>query len=252
MTPDELLRDACPTIGTLGAAFYFAPDTVAKGKERGLDGFRLYFLGRGGVLGDTSAAVVASSFGYFNPGLVAKMWDTGKAKMPGTAAADLYWEACADLGRAKLADVDGLAEFVHAAEQVVAAGDPSGLALYAGIRQMPLADDLPGRAMQLIAVLREFRGSAHLAAVRAVGLADTRAHFIKRPDMVEFFGWTAADADQVTADDRAKLAEAETVTDRIVSPAYAVLDEAGQQALLHGLHGIEAALQPEPVERPPA
>jgi len=246
MTPGELLYDACPTIGTLGAAFYFTPETAAKGKEHGLDAFRLYFLGRGGVLGDTSAAVVASSFGYFNPGLVAKMWESGKAKLSPTAAADIYWEACAELGRAKLADVDRLAEFVRAAEQVVAAAHPSGLALYAGIRQMPLADDLPGRAMQLIAVLREFRGSAHLAAVRAVGLADTRAHFIKRPDMVEGFGWIAADADEVTDDDRAKLAEAETVTDRIVSPAYGVLDDAGQQALLHGLNGVHAALQPAP------
>jgi len=244
MTPDELLRTACPTIGTLGSAFYFIPETAAKGKEHGLDAFRLYFLGRGGVLGDTSAAVVASAFGYFNPDLVAKMWDSGKAKTSPTAAAATYWEACADLGRAKLADVDGLAEFVHAAEQVIAAGNPSGLPLYAGIRQMPLVDDLPGRAMQVIAVLRELRGSAHLVAVRSIGLADTHAHFIKRPDMVEGFGWTPADAAAVTDEDRASLQQAEAVTDRIVAPAFAALDEAGQQALLDGLAGIQAALQP--------
>ena len=244
MTPDELLLAACPTIGTLGSAFYFIPETAAKGKEQGLDAFRLYFLGRGGVLGDTSAAVVASAFGYFHHDLVTKMWNTAKTKISPTAAAALYWEACAELGRAKLADVDGLEAFVGAAEQVIVAADDTGLALFSGIKQMPPAADPAGRAMQVIAVLREFRGSAHLVAVRSVGLADTRAHFIKRPDMVEFFGWTAADAAVVTDEDRAKLDRAETVTDLIVQPAYAVLDEAGQQALLHGLTGVQAALQP--------
>jgi hypothetical protein len=242
MTPDELARTASVPIGVIGSSFYFSPETVARGKEHGLDGFRLYFLGRGGVLGDTSAAVVASAFGYFNPALVTKMWDSAKAKLAPTAAAALYWEACADHGRAKLADVEGLDAFVAAAEQVVAAADPSGLALFAGIVQMPLVDDLPGRALQLVAQLREFRGSAHLAAVRAVGLVDTHAHFMKRPDMVEGFGWTAADAAVVSPDDRAKLDDAEIVTDRIAGPAFGVLDEAGQRALLDGLARMEAAI----------
>lgn len=243
MTPAALARTSSDAIGVIGSSFYFTPDTVARGKELGLDGFRLYFLGRGGVLGDTSAGVVASAFGYFNPALVTKMWDSAKAKLAPVAAAELYWEACADHGRAKFAAVDGLESFVAAAEQVVAAADPSGLALFAGIAHMPLVDDLPGRAMQLVAVLREFRGSAHLVAVRAVGLVDTHAHFVKRPDMVEGFGWTAADAAAV--DDgatRAKLDEAEDITDRIVGPAFAGLDEAGQRALLDGLSRLQAAL----------
>ena len=63
MTPEELVATACPSIADLGAVFDFVPETVAKGKEHGLDGFRFYFLGRGGVLGDTSAAVVRSVFG---------------------------------------------------------------------------------------------------------------------------------------------------------------------------------------------
>ena len=38
--------------GDIGSAFYFHPDTLAMAKGHGLDGFRMYFLGRGGVLGD--------------------------------------------------------------------------------------------------------------------------------------------------------------------------------------------------------
>jgi hypothetical protein len=242
MTPEDLVTAACPPIADLGAAFYFIPETVARGKEHGLDGFRLYFLGRGGVLGDTSASVVRSAFGYFNPGMLTKMWDSAKAKLSPTDAAVIYWDACAELGRARLDDVVGLEAFAAAADAVIAAADPSGLPLYAGIRQMPLTADLPGRAMQQIAVLREFRGSAHLLAVRATGLVDSHAHFIKRPDMIEGFGWKAEDADAVSDGDRTKLQEAELLTDRLVVPAYAVLDDAGQRALVDGLAAIRAAV----------
>lgn len=57
MTPVDTMR-ATDAIGTIGAAFYFHPDTLARGKAAGLDGFRFYILGRGGVLGDVEPAVV--------------------------------------------------------------------------------------------------------------------------------------------------------------------------------------------------
>ena len=80
----ELVQTACPKIGSLGSAFYFHPDTVAKGKELGLDGFRFYFLGRGGVLGDVEPQVIQSAFGYFEPGLIAKIWNSAKETMAPT------------------------------------------------------------------------------------------------------------------------------------------------------------------------
>lgn len=242
MTPTELVAAACPKIAALGGAFYFVPATTSRGKERGVDGMRLYILGRGGVLGDTSAAVVRSSFGYFNQAMIDKLWNTGREKLPVDEAADLYWDACAEFGRAKLAGLTGLDAFAAALGKVNDAADAAGLALYAGIKQMPLVDDPAGRTMQLIAVLREFRGSAHLAAIRAVGLDDTHAHFVKRPDMVEGFGWTADDAAAVTDDDKRLLADAERITDIIVTPAFAVLDAAEATALVDGLTAAHAAI----------
>ena len=243
MTTDEIVAAGCPIIAGLGGSFYFDPVTTARGKERGVDGFRLYFLGRGGVLGDTSAAVVHSAFGYFHPSVVARMWDSGRVKLPPVEAAELYRDACADFGRSRLSAVAGLVPLVDALERVNDAADPAGLTLYAGIKQMALADDPPARAMQLLAVLREFRGSAHLAAVRAVGLADSLAHCIKRPEMVELFGWTAADAAAVTDEHRALLAEAEALTDRAVRPAYAALDAAAGDALMDGLRRARTAIE---------
>ena len=66
-TPEELVATTASTVNGLGARFYFDPSTLAKGKELGLDGFRFYVLGRGGVLGDVESAVITSAFGYFNP-----------------------------------------------------------------------------------------------------------------------------------------------------------------------------------------
>ena len=50
MTPQDIMRTIAEPTGPIGSAFYFHPDTMARGKELGLDGFRFYVLGRGGVL----------------------------------------------------------------------------------------------------------------------------------------------------------------------------------------------------------
>lgn len=242
MTTDELLAQAAPIIGGLGSAYYFVPETLAVGKEQGLDGMRWYLLGRGGVLGDVHSDVIASAFGYFNRPLVAKLWNTAKEVVAPRAAGTRYHQCAADFGRAKFAGVAGLDAYNAAAEKVIAAANPAGLALYAGIAAEPLADDAPARAMQLTAVLREFRGSAHLAAVLAAGLSVEVAHFIKRPDMYKGFGYDDANPPTVTDADRAALDEAERLTDRIVRPAFSALSDAEGQALLHGVTAMKAAL----------
>jgi hypothetical protein len=96
--------------------------------------------------------------------------------------------------------------------------------------------------MQLVAVLRELRGSAHLLALRAVGLHDVAAHALTRPGDLEMFGWKPDQVPAVGDGDRALRAEAEALTDRIVTPAFAVLDDEGGRALLDGLTAMEGAL----------
>lgn len=242
MTLDELISTASPLLRDSGWAFYFTPETRAKGAELGLDGFQFYFLGRGGVLGDVEPAVVSAAFGYFNPSLVAHVWNAGKAICPPRDAARAFMGCCADHGRSKLGEVEGLEGFVAAAEKVNAAVDPDGLALYAGTAAEPLADDLPARAMQLVTILREHRGSAHLIAVRAVGLDTKTAHHAKRPGDGKMFGWSEEDAPVIDDAVQAKMAEAEALTDRIVAPAFAVLDEAERDAFVTGLQRLVAAL----------
>jgi hypothetical protein len=96
--------------------------------------------------------------------------------------------------------------------------------------------------MQLTAVLREFRGGAHLVAVRASGLSARTAHFVTRPNDGPMFGWPEDGAPSVSDQDRQAMVAAELLTDAMVRPAYAVLDEAGADALATGAERIAAAL----------
>jgi hypothetical protein len=217
-----LMAAACADINKYGSAFYFSPETVAVGKEHGLDGFRFYFLGRGGVLGDVEAPVIESAFGWWSPELVAKMWNTAREKMVPRDAGRLYLTCCQNTGRARLANVADLGAFCSGAETIVAATNPAGMALYAG--------------------LAELRGSAHIMAVMAVGLDPKLAHVIKRPDMVKSFGW-GEDPIEVTNAQRAQLDEAERITDVITSRSYAALPPAAHPAFLAALGNICAALQ---------
>ncbi len=242
MTPEELVRKSCPKIGDLGWAFYFAPETLARGRQLGLDGFRFYFLGRGGVLGDVEAPVVASAFGYFEPSLVERIWSSGKQVVAPHVAARAYMECCAEFGRRKLSGLPDLAGFSAAASAVNEAADPVGLSLYSGAASQPLPEDSPARAMQLVSVLREFRGSAHLIAVRCAGLDAKTAHLIRRPGDASAFGWKDEEVGKVTAEHRAQLERADEITDQLVLPAYSALDFAGAEALLAGLDRIQAAL----------
>lgn len=242
MTPLELVRQACPIINDTGWAYYFTPETQAKGAELGLKGPMFYFAGRGGVLGDCDADVVTAAFGYFNPAVVRRAWESATAIRPAREIGRAHFECCAALGRQKLGGVANLAAFVDAADAVNRAAEPDGLALYAAFKAEPMASDLEGRAMQLVAILREFRGSAHLIAVRASGLTTKQAHFSKRPYDVAMFGWTPEDAPALGDDVTRRMKAAEDLTDELVLPAYSVLDASAAQALLDGAQAIKRAV----------
>jgi hypothetical protein len=239
---ESFVSQASTKIGTLGAAFYFHPDTLAVGKGHGLDGFRFYVLGRGGVLGDVESPVVSSAFGWWNPPVIDKIWASARATMAPRDAGRLYMSCAQALGTAKFSGVAGLAEFCASAEKIAAAIDDAGLALYAGVAAEPLAADLAARAMQHVVALREYRGSVHLLAAVASGVSPQIAHFIRRPDMYKSFGWDDTTPPTVTDADHAALAAADVLTDRLVAPVYGVLSDDEAAAFLATLAAMDAAL----------
>jgi hypothetical protein len=238
--PRDVIIAIAPKTADLGAAFYFHPATLARGKELGLDGFRFYVLGRGGVLGDVEPDVVRSAFGYFEPGLVARMWNSAKEIMSPREAAREYLACAAALGRSKFADLDGLNEYNAAAAAVIDAVDPAALPLFAGVRAESTPDDAPALAMHHAVVLREMRGSVHLAAIAASGLTTAVAHAIKRPDDVKLFGYS--DPPHVRDEDRAAWEHAEALTNDMLVRPFSVLDDDGGAALVAGTDAMHAAI----------
>ena len=81
-----------------------------------------------------------------------------------------------------------------------------------------------------------------MLALRASGLDGKTAHFIHRPNDIAMFGWSEDDPPVITDVERAKWQAAEALTDQLILPAYAVLDEAGQTALVKGINAIQVAL----------
>lgn len=214
-------------VNDIGGKFMLHPETLQLGAERGHQGgYGFYVTGRGGVLGDVDADVVSSAFGFFEPALVRKMWQRGTEVAPARTVGDQFTEACQAWGRRRLDDFAGAARVAELAGAVAAIADSAGLALFAGWRAQPLPDDAPARAYQLLHVLREWRGSAHVVAVRASGLTPLEAVSGNGgADRAELFGWSAPYPDAAATADRRAAAEA--LTTEIVLPAYrAALSEA--------------------------
>ncbi len=240
MTPEETVAAVDPSLSFVGAMHYFDAGVVAKSKEAGLDGFRMYFLGRGGVLGDVEAAVVWSAFGYFNPTLVKKMWDSASERMSPRDASRNYLDWAEDLGREKFAGAEGLAPFNDAAAALFASVNPAALALFAGYSaEEPPADELGAATFNAI-VLRELRGSVHLAAIVAHGLDPVVAHAIRRPNDGKMFGWD--ELPEPTDEDRALLVKVDETTDARMAQHYAGLTEDQRQALADGTAALVAAV----------
>jgi hypothetical protein len=149
--------------------------------------------------------------------------------MPPPEAAAMFAAACAEHGRRTLPDDVDLAELAELAGRVVAAADPSGLALFAAWRAMPVPPDPKGAAAHHLNVLRELRGGAHAAAVLGHGLRPVEAALVAGgPKHAAFLGHREP-YPEVTDDVRCAREAAERSTTAIVAHAFAALDEAERE-----------------------
>jgi hypothetical protein len=217
----DSMRALTQPSGNLGGMWLLHPEVLQAGREAGYpNGYAYYVTGRGGVLGDVDADVVSSAFGFFEPGLVRKMWQAGVAVEGARAAGARYTEACAGFGRTRLAGFDGAARLAELAGRVASDVDGAGLALFAGWRAEPLPDEAEARAFLLMHVLRELRGSVHILAVVADGLHPRDAVLASGgPAQAKQFGWSEPYPDVAPA---AKAA-AEALTDTILCGLYAAV-----------------------------
>ncbi|OLF10378.1 SCO6745 family protein [Actinophytocola xanthii] len=220
LTGRQTVHAADRVLHDVGSLWMLHPDTAARGEAFGYGkGRAFYFAGRGGVLGDVDAGVVVAAFGWWDPGLVRKMWGRGLAVAGPAEGARRYAQACAAWAE------DHLAGFPHAdrlselAERVVAGVDESALPLFAGWRAQPRVEGGVGRMLQLVHVLREWRGSVHLVATTAAGLAPLEAILTNEgADQARFFGWRDELPDCGHLVDR--HAEAQRITDELAAAGY--------------------------------
>jgi hypothetical protein len=140
----------------------------------------------------------------------------------------------------QLDGLDVLESFNDAAETLVDAVDRASLPLFAGIAAEPLPDHPAARAYRNICILRELRGSVHLLAIVATGVSPLVAHTIRRPDDVTSFGWESAP--DISDDDRARLAVADELTDRLLVPPVEALTDDQREAFVTGVEVIRAHL----------
>jgi hypothetical protein len=186
------------------AVTYFAPEARSAFEQAGLRGFwRGYFAGRAAPLGPAGAAVVTASFFNFAPAFVARavpgIWELVtpeealRTRLAGAvealrgllagresevaAAADLLWQAAADL-------------------------DCSGRVLAAANGALGVPEDnaegfgAAARLWQAATLLREHRGDGHFAALAAADIDGCEAVVLRcgldlrREDLQPVRGWT--------------------------------------------------------------
>ncbi|CAJ1587439.1 SCO6745 family protein [[Mycobacterium] wendilense] len=217
MSNPDMVAAAAGTGAAMGeavAVFMLHPETfagsVAAGYQNPLAG---YIAGRAGVLGEASGATVAAVLAVFEPNLTAALWDEGVAVRGALGAAQQYWEQTAEFGRKYLSGAQGLERIAELGEKVIAATPIAGTPMFAGWRTMPLADDAPARALQVMMVLRELRADVHFNLLTVSGIAPVEAHMLHGgAEYTKMFGWPEPFADG--ADKKDRYAEVEQGTDR--------------------------------------
>ncbi|MDP7737858.1 SCO6745 family protein [Mycobacterium paragordonae] len=223
----EAVRAAGDPIQQAVAVFMLHPETfaesIAAGYQNPLAG---YVAGRGGVLGDVSGDTVSSAFVVFEPKSLGALWEEGVAVRGAAGAAELYWQQTADFGRRYLAGATGLDRLSELGEKVIAATPGAGLPLYAGWRTMPLADDAPARALQVMFVLRELRAAVHFEVLNNSGITPVEAHMLnKGREYTKMFAWPEPFDDG--SDKKDRYAEVEDATNRRMAGIFtAALDQA--------------------------
>ncbi|WP_223167959.1 SCO6745 family protein [Nonomuraea sp. SYSU D8015] len=228
-------------IGQFGGGWMISREAKAVCDEHGLGARELYFRGRCGVLGECDADVVASIAVFFPYQHVEESWNGGR-KIPVEQAVELYAEACRTWGRRKLGGHDGCARIAELLERVVERAPSTGAPLFAGWRTVPLADDPPARATQLMHCVRELRGGLHANAVIAAGLHPLEATLAADHDatpfghatgemIAKFFTWPEP-YDTPSPEVVARRAAAEERTDDLMAPMFSVLDDAESDELI--------------------
>lgn len=164
-TPARRLRDALEPVATQGWWSRQAAEGVT---ALGLGFFDGYVWGRAASLGEPAPAIVAATFGVFEPALIGAVYEQGRV----AAARNDVLAARADGATASLvsfASDDEAASIADPLLDALSRLDGMGRPLFSGLRALAMPDSAHGRLWRAAELVREHRGDGHLAAAVAAG-----------------------------------------------------------------------------------
>ena len=233
------------------------PATRAAGRELDYDGWPFYLAGRAGVLGPVGPEIVAAAVAFFPPSFIEAQWKIALDAGPLPRAVAAYLAQCHRWGNEHLRNAPGLDRLCALAEKVISAAPIAGRPLFAGWATLPLPQGparRAARAAQLMQVLREHRGGAHVVAVAAAGLAPLTAVLADPAsgvDVARYFRWPPP-YPEPTARDIAVRAEAERTTNALVGNDLETLSGAERSELVDLLAAAHDQAFDHPIRfRPP-
>ena len=133
-TPARRLRDALEPIATQG---WWSPQAGARLDALGIDFLAGYVWGRAAALGSPPASLVAATFGVFEPGLIAAVYEAGSALV----SRDDILAARGDGATASVAAIADADECAAIADPLFAALDGLdglGRPLFSALRSLPV------------------------------------------------------------------------------------------------------------------
>lgn len=258
-TPARRLRDALEPIATQG---WWSRGAGERMNALGVDFLPAYVWGRAAALGAPSAALVAATFGVFEPALIGSVYDVGVASV----TRDDILAARADGGAASVSAVASDAECAAIADPLLDAVnglDGLGRPLFSGLRSLPVPASPGGRLWRAAELVREHRGDGHLAVLVGADLDAVEANvFTERwlgfglgeysgtrgfgPEALAAAvrnlnerGWM--DGDDITDEGRAARGAIEAATDRSQASLIAACGSA-LDAIVAGAEVISARL----------
>lgn len=172
--PARRLRDGIEAIG-MHAVWSRSVHEMLAG--HGLDFFGGYLWGRAASLGDPTGAVVAATFGAFEPAMIGGAFEAAHPLVSrARLLADLDVAVGASL-RAILGD-DDVSGVVAALRRAVDNADGTGKPLFSGVRELGWPDDQHTALWRACLALREYRGDAHIAVYVAAGFDAVRMNIL--------------------------------------------------------------------------
>lgn len=165
-SPARRLRDACEPVAMHAVWSRTANEQLA---QLGLDFLTSYVGGRGAYMGEPAGAVVAAAFAWFEPGLVAALWDAARSAVAHDRLVQVRDESTVASLRDVLGDEDP-GEVASLLADAAELADGMGRPLFSGRRADGRPQDPVHRLWWACGLVREHRGDSHVVAAAAAGL----------------------------------------------------------------------------------